>query len=32
MAQKEMYRHVIVNDDLPTAVRELVAIIESYRT
>ena len=32
MAQKEMYRHVIVNDDLPTAVRELVAIIGSYRT
>jgi guanylate kinase len=32
MAQKEMYRHVIVNDDLPTAVHELLAVIGSYRT
>jgi guanylate kinase len=31
MAQKDLYRHVIVNDDLPTAVRELLAIIGSYR-
>jgi guanylate kinase len=31
MDQKESYRHVIVNDDLPTAVEELLAIIGSYR-
>ncbi len=31
MAQKESYRHVIVNDDLPTAVQELLAVIGSYR-
>jgi guanylate kinase len=31
MAQKDTYRHVIVNDELPTAVRELLAIIGSYR-
>jgi len=29
--RKRCYRHVIVNDDLPTAVRKLVAIIGSYR-
>jgi guanylate kinase len=32
MAQNGMYRHVIVNDALPTAIQELVAIIGSYRT
>jgi guanylate kinase len=31
MNQKDMYRHVIVNDDLHTAERELLAIIGSYR-
>jgi guanylate kinase len=31
MAQKECYRHVIINDDLATAVQEMVAIIGSYR-
>jgi guanylate kinase len=31
MAQKERYRHVIINDDLATAVQEMAAIIGSYR-
>jgi guanylate kinase len=31
MDQKDNYRHVIVNDDLPTAVQELLAVIGSYR-
>jgi guanylate kinase len=31
MAQKEHYRHVIINDDLATAVQEMVVIIGSYR-
>lgn len=31
MAQKDVYRHVIVNDNLPTAVQDLLAIIGSYR-
>ncbi len=31
LAQQDFYRHVIVNDDLGTAVRELVALIDSYR-
>jgi guanylate kinase len=32
MAQTDAYRHVIVNDDLATAVAELIAILESYRS
>ena len=32
MAQKDRYRHRVINDDLSTAVRELAAIIGSYRT
>jgi guanylate kinase len=32
MAQRDAYRHVIVNDDLATAVAELIAILESYRS
>lgn len=31
MAQMDFYRHIIVNDDLPTAVRELVAIVGACR-
>ena len=32
MAKKDLYRHVIVNDQLPDAVAELISIIEKYRT
>lgn len=32
MAKKGLYRHVIVNDQLPDAVAELISIIEKYRT
>jgi guanylate kinase len=31
MAQRDVYRHVVVNDDLETAVTELIRIIDSYR-
>jgi guanylate kinase len=31
MAQKNLYRHVIVNDNLSKAIEELSAIIEKYR-
>ncbi|MBU0986910.1 MAG: guanylate kinase [Proteobacteria bacterium] len=31
MAQKDLYRHVIVNDLLPAAVADLISIIEKYR-
>ncbi|MFO7709142.1 MAG: guanylate kinase [Desulfobacterales bacterium] len=31
MAQRGFYRHLIVNEDLPAAVRELAAVIGSYR-
>lgn len=30
MAQKDLYRHVVVNDRLPEAVAELLSIIEKY--
>jgi len=32
MAQKDLYRHVIVNDQLPDAVAELMSIMEKYRS
>ncbi len=32
MAKKNIYRHVIINDDLPTAAEKLVSLIESYRS
>jgi guanylate kinase len=32
MDQKDMYRHVLVNDDLDQAKSELIAIIDSYRS
>jgi len=32
MARKDLYRHVIVNDQLPDAVAELISIIEKYRS
>ncbi len=31
MAQAGLYRHVIVNDDLQRAIRELIAVIGSHR-
>jgi guanylate kinase len=31
LAQQGFYRHVIVNDDLDRATRELIALIDSYR-
>lgn len=31
IAQKDRYRHVVVNDDLKQAVSDLIAVIESYR-
>jgi len=31
IAQKDLYRHVIVNDDLQTAVDELIDLVEHYR-
>jgi guanylate kinase len=30
IAQKDFYRHVLVNDDLKTAVSELIGIVEAY--
>ncbi len=32
MAQKDLYRHIIVNDRLAPAVAELIAVIEKYRS
>ncbi len=32
MAQKDRYRHVIINDQLPDAVAELIGIFEKYRS
>ncbi len=31
MAQKNLYRHVVINDRLPEAITELIGIFESYR-
>lgn len=31
IAQKDRYRHVVINEDLDTAVSELAALIQSYR-
>ena len=31
IAQQDLYRHVIVNDDLDIAIRDLISIIEQYR-
>jgi guanylate kinase len=31
MAQRDVYRHVLVNDDLEMAITELIHIIDSYR-
>ena len=31
MAQKGLYRHVIVNDQLSVSIEKLIAIIEKYR-
>ncbi len=31
MAQKDCYRHILVNDDLQTAARELIAFVGAYR-
>ena len=32
MAQKDLYRYVVVNDKLPDAVQELIEIIEKWRS
>ena len=32
MAQQNMYHHVIINDQLPVAISELISIIENYRS
>jgi guanylate kinase len=32
MDQKDMYRHVLVNDDLDQAKSELIALIDNYRS
>jgi len=32
MAQKDYYRHVVINDHLPDAVAELINIFEKYRS
>lgn len=32
MAQKDFYRHIIINDHLPDAVSQLIAIVERYRS
>jgi guanylate kinase len=32
MDQRHGYRHIIVNDDLNTAIEELTAILNAYRT
>ena len=31
MAKKDLYRHIIVNDDLSKAIEDIIAIIEKYR-
>ena len=31
LAQQDLYHHVIVNDQLPAAITELISIIGSYR-
>lgn len=31
MAQKDRYRHIIINDRLPEAAQELISLIEKYR-
>ena len=31
MAQKDLYRHVIVNDQLPEAIEALISIVRGYR-
>jgi len=31
MAKKELYLHVIINDQLPDAIEQLIAVIENYR-
>ncbi len=32
MAQQDLYHHVIVNDQLPKAIKALISIIEDYRS
>ena len=32
MAKKDLYLHVIINDQLPDAIEQLVAVIENYRS
>jgi len=32
MAQKDMYRHIVVNDRLPDATAEMISIFEGYRS
>ena len=32
MAKKDLYSHVIINYQLPDAIEQLIAVIESYRS
>ena len=32
MAKKDLYLHVIINDQLPEAIEQLIAVIENYRS
>ncbi|MBW2606783.1 MAG: guanylate kinase [Deltaproteobacteria bacterium] len=32
MAKKDLYLHVIINDQLPDAIEQLIAVIENYRS
>ena len=32
MAQKDLYRHIIINDQLPVAIEQLISIIDQYHS
>ena len=31
MALKDLYRHIVINDQLPDAIAELIGLLEKYR-